>query len=80
MKKGDWVAIVCVLIILQIIFCWGIDISVSALINDPKAILVNGWNGFQSPALIYHLCLYGIILIGILQMLIGVHHVLKEEK
>jgi hypothetical protein len=79
LKKGDWIIIICGIIVFQVIFCWGIDISVSAMINSPEGILVNGWRT-SSPLLIYHICLYGLIISGVLQMMIGVHAVLREEK
>jgi hypothetical protein len=79
LKKSDWIVIICGIIIFQVIFCWGIDISVSAMINSPDAILFNGWR-ITAPAMIYHLCLYGLVIGGALQMIIGVHIVLREEE
>jgi len=72
LENDDWVVIICCIVSLQIVFCWGIDISVSAMLLSPDAVLYNGWM-FSSPILKYHVCLYGLVLSCVLQMIIGIH-------
>jgi len=78
-KKDDWLAIGIFIVIFQILCCWCVDISVSALVNNPEAILSNGWNT-ASPAFTYHIGLYGIVITTCLTILILLHIILKEKK
>lgn len=79
LKKSDWIIIMCFLVVLEIVCCWAIDVSVSAMLAGPQAYLTNGWST-RSPMLIYHIALYILIISGFLQFIIGVHIILKEER
>lgn len=76
-SRYDWILIAVFFTAINLIFLWGIDISVSAMI-------VNGvvTNGFieRNPAVIYHICLYGEILINIGLVFVLVHFINKMEK
>lgn len=79
MKKGDLILVIFFLFLVQVLCCWNIDISVSAMLTGPDAYLTNGWSD-RSPMLMYHIGLYGLILSGFMQIMIGVYIILKEEK
>ena len=55
--------LVVVLIMLQMIFLWHIDVSTGAIWRSNH--LTNGFMDFD-PLIIYHICLYGTIAITIL--------------
>ena len=76
-SKGDWIAIVVFIVILQMLSFWCIDISVSALISDGKVV-----SAFMSmsPVVTYHLGLYLSLGNFAFLILITVHHVLHEKK
>jgi len=78
-QKSDWLAIGVFIVVFQILCCWCIDISVSALVNNPEALLNNGWN-IANPAFMYHIGLYGIVITACLMILILLHTILKEKK
>lgn len=78
-QRDDWLAIGIFIVIFQILCCWCIDISTSALINNPDAVLTNSWNTV-SPMFTYHVGLYGIIITTCLTVLILLHVILKEKK
>lgn len=78
-SRFEWLVILFCLCILQVLCFWGIDISVSAMISSPDAILTNGLN-IQTPLTIYHLCLYISILASIGIVIISVHLVEKLTK
>lgn len=78
-KKSDWLAISIFIVIFQILCCWCVDVSVSALINQPDIILTNGWN-IVNPMLTYHIGIYGIVITTCLTILILLHIILKEKK
>ena len=76
MKKSDWITILSFQIMLQMLFMWCIDISVSAMINN--GIITSGFIT-SSPMLMYHVCLYASVLNLMLMAIIGIHHILKNE-
>jgi hypothetical protein len=78
-SRFEWLLILFVLVVVQILCFWGIDVSVSAMISNPSAILTNGLN-IQSPLTIYHLCLYLSILAVTANIIIAVHIVEKLSK
>jgi hypothetical protein len=69
MKKGNWFCVVVFMVVLQMLFFWSIDISVSALIN--YGVVTNGLFS-------YHIALYGAILNTVAQIIIIIH--LLEDK
>jgi len=75
-SRFEWLLILFGLGVIQIICFWGIDISVSAMLTDPRSILTNGWN-IKSPVTIYHLCLYVSIFVTIVDIIIATHIVEK---
>jgi hypothetical protein len=83
-SRFEWLLILFVLGILQVLCFWGIDISVSAMMSNPDAVLTNGLY-IQSPLTVYHLCLYLSIIASITMIVISVHiiekmtHKLKES-
>lgn len=79
LKKDDWLAIGIFIVIFQILCCWCIDISVSALLINSEALLTNGWS-VASPMVTYHIGLYGIVITTCLTILILLHIILKEKK
>jgi Na+/H+ antiporter NhaD/arsenite permease-like protein len=79
LQKDDWLAIGIFIVVFQILCCWLIDISVSALINDPQAVLVSAWS-VANPSVMYHIGIYGIVITTCLMVLILVHVLLKEKK
>lgn len=78
-KQDDWLAIGIFIVIFQILCCWCIDVSVSALLTVPDALLLNGWNT-ANPAFTYHIGLYGIVITSCLLLLIVVHNILKKRE
>ena len=82
MDKDDWIAVFVGQVIIQMIFLWEIDISVSAM--TLQAVLhvpmeaSNGLFGIN-PSITYHIGLYGTIANLFFMALFGIHHVLKEE-
>ncbi len=78
-SRFEWLLILFSIGIVQILCFWGIDVSVSAMLTAPDAILSNGFN-IQSPLTIYHLCLYLSILACITSIIISVHIVEKITK
>lgn len=62
---------------LETIFLWCVDISVSAMINE--GIVTNGFMS-NSPMVTYHIGLWGAVLIPVIMSFMLVHHILKEEK
>jgi len=75
-SKGDWIAIVVFIVILQMLSFWCIDISVSALISGGKVV-----SAFMSmsPDVSYHLGVYLSIGNFAFLLLITVHHILHER-
>jgi len=66
------------MIAIQIMCLWCIDISMSAMLN-PGSILTNGWQE-RDPMLMYHIALYGNTLISVGLAVIGTHFILGEDK
>ena len=69
LNKKTWIPwITIVFVILQMMFVWHIDLCLDVLIRGD--ILTNGFWDFD-PMQIYHICLYGtIILTGVFGLLI----------
>ena len=76
MSRFEWILILFVLGFIQVICFWGIDISVSAMLASPVAILSNGWS-IRSPNLMYHISLYISIFVTVGIVIISVHVVQK---
>ena len=57
-KKKASIFVLMMLIILQMIFVWSMDISFGAV--NTRSVLTNGFARYD-PMVIYHLSLYGII-------------------
>jgi len=74
LKKLDWVLIIIFQVVLEMVFLWGIDISLSALIN--QGYLVNGIF-VSNPVLVYHIALYGSILNFVALAFISARHLLR---
>jgi len=74
LKKLDWVLIIIFQVVLEMVFLWGIDVSVSALIN--QGYLVNGIF-VSNPVLVYHIALYGSILNFVALAFISARHLLR---
>ena len=78
---GDWISIVLVLLVINIMCLWCIDISVSAMINFPfdNVYVTNGWR-YSSPLRTYHIGLWGSVLTTSAISLIFIHIITKENK
>jgi len=76
-EKSNWIAVVIVLVVFEVVCMWCIDISVSAMIN--QGIVMNGFFG-QNPMITYHLGLYGSIISFVLLSFMFIHYVLEEDK
>ena len=76
MTKGDWIATILGMVIIEMIFLWEIDISVSAMVLQAtlgqEIIVSNGWI-IGSPSFTYHVGLYGTIINLFLMACIGIH-------
>lgn len=82
MDKMDWIGVFIGQVIIQMIFLWEIDISVSAMTLQATLGIPmgtgNGWL-FMNPATTYHIGLYGIIVNLFFMAIFGIHLVLKEK-
>lgn len=76
-KKSEWIAIIISMIILQMLFLWAIDISVSAMLRG--GTLTNGIS-FSNPTVVYHMSLYCTIINLALFSFIAVHFIFLESK
>lgn len=76
LKRSDWIAIVLVLVVIDVLCLWSVDISVSALLSG--GIVTNGFRT-SDPMISYHIGLYGSILSTITLSLICVHKIIKDE-
>jgi len=76
LTKLDWNLILIFQVVIQIVFLWGIDISLSALIN--QGYLVNGIF-VSNPVLVYHIALYGSILNFVALAFISSRHLLRGD-
>jgi len=77
LKKSDWIVIAGVILFVNVLTLWCIDISVSALINN--GILTNGFL-LNDSAKIYHIGLYTNGLLNFLIFMIVVHIIMKGEE
>jgi len=75
--KSDWVIMIVVLCMLQMMSFWCIDVSVSGMANSGH--MSNGWLQI-SPVLSYHIGLYLAIISLLVFAFISIHHILKEKK
>jgi len=83
-KKSDWRAIILLIFVFQILALWCIDISTSAMLMKSTApegqvYLTNGFV-MQDPSVMYHLCLYWLIISSFLLTLITFHLMDGEEE
>jgi len=69
-KTSNWIAISGFLLAVTIIASWGIDVSISALTNG--GLLTNGFF-LSNPMVVYHLCLYMIVIIAFSHFLVTLH-------
>jgi len=76
--KLEWIITILLLVVLQIMCLWSIDISTSAMLT-PGAVLTNGWQE-RDPVFIYHMALYGLIIITVVLAVIGIYFALGEKK
>ena len=72
--KEEWIAVVLMLIVIDVMCLWCVDISVSAMLTSPNLILTNGWQT-REPMLMYHMGLYGCLIITTALSLIGIHFI-----
>ena len=70
LTKSDWIALSVFFIVLILIATWTIDVSVSALLSG--GYLTNGFF-VNSPAKMYHVGLYIIILVSFSNFLVLLH-------
>lgn len=75
LKKSDWIMICVFLIIIDILCCWCVNISVSAMINN--GVVTNGFV-IRDAATTYHIGLYGIVLASFGLISIAVHNTLRN--
>ena len=76
MSRFEWLLILFVLGVIQVLCFWGIDISVSAMLSSPRAVLSNGWS-IRSPNLMYHISLYISTFVTVSIVIVSVHIVQK---
>jgi len=76
MKKTIILSLI-MLIVLQIIFLWNMDVAVGAIWRANT--MTNGLHNYD-PMVIYHICLWGIIVITVLFVMLVVQIHKKEEK
>jgi len=66
-------------IVLMMLFVWHIDLSLAAIISEETYVFTNGFWKFN-PMQIYHICLYGIIILTIFfGFLIIKFEIIKKE-
>ncbi len=75
LKKSDWVIISVFLVIIEILCCWCIDISVSALLIG--GVVTNGFV-IRDAAATYHIGIYGVVLSTFGLASIAVHNILRN--
>lgn len=83
-KKSDWRAIILLILVFQILALWCIDISISAMLmksaaTEGQVYLTNGFI-MQDPSIMYHICLYWLIISSFLLTLITFHLLDGEEE
>lgn len=74
---SDKVLIVIFFVMLQVIFLWSVDISVSALLSG--GIVTNGFR-VADPMIAYHIGLYGTIISTFCLVIILVNELLPKER
>ena len=77
MKRSDWIMVVIMLVIINVIALWCIDISLSAMLASPESIMTNGWSE-RNPMLTYHMGLYGVLISTFAIVSISVYSILKD--
>ena len=75
LKKSDWIMISVFLIIVELLSCWCIDISVSAMLDG--AVVTNGFV-VRDSVMTYHIGLYGVVLSSFGLISIAVHNILRN--
>jgi len=78
--REEWIVAILMLVIMDVMCLWCVDVSVSAMLT-PNAVLTNGWQT-RDPMLMYHLGLYGCLMITSALAVIGIHFIYgsKDEK
>ena len=74
----EWIVAILLLIILEVMCLWCIDVSLSAMLT-PNAVLTNGWQ-VRDPMLMYHFGIYGSLIIPTTLAVIGIYFVLKGKE
>lgn len=78
LRKSVLIVGVFLIVVLQMVFCWSVDISASILMNHKESTLTNGF-GVYSPLVVYHLSLYGLILSFVVQVVLWIFIISKEK-
>ena len=79
MQKSDWVLTLIILVMINIMSLWCIDISVSAMLINVDVMVTNGFFD-KSPIVAYHMGLYGVILSMLGIIMIAISILLKEKE
>lgn len=75
LKKSDWIMICVFLMVVEVLCCWCVDISVSAMLAG--GVVTNGFV-IRDAATTYHVGLYGIILASFGLISVAVHNTLRN--
>ena len=76
--REEWIVAILMLVIMDVMCLWCIDISISAMLTSPNVILTNGWQ-VRDPMLMYHLGLYGCLIITSVLAVIGIHFIYEGK-
>lgn len=76
--REEWIVVIVMLTVINVMCLWCIDISLSAMLTSPNAILTNGWQT-REPMLMYHLGLYGCLIVTSVLALIGIHFIYEGK-
>jgi len=87
LKKDEWVAIIVLILVFQILALWCIDVSIPAIvINAVKDVMGDNQyafltNGFvqQNPTTMYHIALFWLVISSFCEALIVLHLILRKE-
>jgi len=86
MRKGDWRAIILMIMFSQILFLWLIDVSIPAMMFNAvgtkngfgETVLTNGWI-VQNPLVMYHVAMGWMAFSSFLMALVAIHHIDGEK-
>jgi len=75
LTRSDWIAIEGLLLFMAVVGMWTVDVSVSAMINEPYCGEVETTNGFIShkPLQTYHIGLWLVSLSSFAQFMVFAH-------